>query len=71
MGTPRYTGVFKAKAVSQVIDRGYSISEVARIVGVSWHSLHRWAMRPLLTQDGSVYETEEIPASDLYSLSSK
>ena len=42
MGTPRYTGEFKAEAVNQVVERGYSISEVARRIGVSWHSLHRW-----------------------------
>jgi transposase len=42
MGTPRYSGEFKKEAVNQVIERGYSISEVARRIGVSWHSLHRW-----------------------------
>ena len=38
----RYTAEFKAEAVSQVIDRGYSVVEVAERLGVSSNSLHRW-----------------------------
>ena len=36
MGNPgtRYSQEFKAEAVSQVIDRGYAVSEVARRLGV-------------------------------------
>ena len=44
MGNPgtRYTKEFKAEAVSQVIERGYSVREVASRIGVSEHSLYRW-----------------------------
>jgi transposase len=44
MGSPgtRYSKEFKAEAVSQVIDRGYSVREVAGRIGVSEHSLYRW-----------------------------
>ena len=44
MGSPgtRYSEQFKAEAVSQVIDRGYSVAEVSQRLGVSAYSLHRW-----------------------------
>jgi transposase len=42
MGTSRYTEEFKAEAVGQVIDRGYSVREVAERIGVSAHSLYKW-----------------------------
>lgn len=44
MGSPgtRYSEEFKAEAASQVIDRGYSVREVAKRVGVTDHSLYRW-----------------------------
>ena len=44
MGNPgtRYTDEFKQEAVSQVIDRGYSVTEGAERIGVSTYSLYRW-----------------------------
>jgi len=42
MGCPRYTDEFKAEAVGQVIDRGYSVKEVSERIGVSTHSLYKW-----------------------------
>ena len=44
MGSPgtRYSKEFKTEAVSQVIDRGYSVRQVAGRIGVSEHSLYRW-----------------------------
>ena len=44
MGDPgaRYTNEFKREAVSQVVDRGYTVREVAKRIGVSEHSLYRW-----------------------------
>ena len=38
----RYSDEFKAEAVSQVIERGYSVREVSKRIGVSDHSLYRW-----------------------------
>jgi len=48
MTSQRYTPEFKDEAVRQVIDRGYSVAEVADRLGVSTHSLYKWvkAMRP-------------------------
>ena len=48
MSSQRYTPEFKDEAVRQVIDRGYSVAEVADRLGVSTHSLYKWvkAVRP-------------------------
>jgi len=47
MGSPgtRYSKEFRAEAVGQVIDRGYSVREVAKRIGVSEYSLYRWVKR--------------------------
>jgi transposase len=41
MSSQRYTPEFKDEAVRQVVDRGYSVAEVADRLGVSAHSLSR------------------------------
>lgn len=38
----RFTDEFKRDAVAQVVDRGYSVSEVADRLGVSTKSLYTW-----------------------------
>ena len=42
MSNLRYSDEFKAAAISQVIDRGYSVREVAERIGVSTDSLYKW-----------------------------
>jgi transposase len=42
MSNQRYTPEFKDEAVKQVTERGYSIAEVAKRLGVSAHSLYKW-----------------------------
>jgi len=42
MSNQRYSPEFKDEAVRQVIDRGYSVAEVAERLGISAHSLHKW-----------------------------
>ncbi len=42
MGNRRYTDEFKAEAIGQVVDRGYSVKEVSERIGVSAHSLYKW-----------------------------
>lgn len=58
MNNPRYSPEFKDEAVRQVIDRGYSVPEVAQRLGVSAHSLYKWvnAVKP----DKSDEQTEEL-----------
>ena len=44
MGGPgsRYSDEFKKEAVSQVIERGHKVTEVAANLGISTHSLYKW-----------------------------
>ena len=48
MSSQRYSPEFKDEAVRQVLERGYSVAEVASRIGVSAHSLHKWvkAVKP-------------------------
>jgi transposase len=48
MSGKTYTREFREEAVRQVIERGYSVKEVAPRIGVSAHSLYKWvrAARP-------------------------
>ena len=54
----RYTAEFKAEAVKQITERGYSAVEVAKRLGVTDKSLYRWksdadkrATTPRMNQD--------------------
>ena len=38
----RYTAEFKAEAVKQITERGYSAVEVAKRLGITDKSLYRW-----------------------------
>lgn len=42
MSSKRYTKEFKEEAVRQVVERGYSATEVAKRLGISSHSLYKW-----------------------------
>ena len=42
MSSKRYTKEFKEEAVKQVVERGYSGTEVAKRLGISSHSLYKW-----------------------------
>jgi len=42
MSRQRFTEEFKAEAVKQVLERGYSVADVADRIGVSTHSLYKW-----------------------------
>lgn len=50
---PRYTPEFKEEAVRQIVDRGYSVTEVSERLGVSAHSLYKWvkAVKPDKTEE--------------------
>ena len=45
MSAKRYPEEFKIEAVRQVVDRGYSVAEVAARLGVTTHSLYSWLRR--------------------------
>lgn len=42
MKRPRFTQEFRQEAVKQVIDRGYTVNDVAKRLGVSAQSLYKW-----------------------------
>ena len=48
MSKQRYSLEFKEEAVRQIVDRGYSVTDVAERLGVSAHSLYKWvkAVKP-------------------------
>ena len=48
MANQKYAAEFREEAVRQVLDRGYSVKEVAENLGVSTHSLYKWlrAVKP-------------------------
>lgn len=45
MARPHFTEEFKIDAVKQVTERGYSVAEVSKRLGVSPHSLYQWRKR--------------------------
>lgn len=45
MSTQRFTPEFKEEAVKQVVERGYSVPDVAALLGVSAHSLYKGSWR--------------------------
>ena len=42
MSSQRYSPEFKDEAVRQIVDRGYSVTDVSQRLGVSVHSLYKW-----------------------------
>ena len=58
MSTQRATPEFKQEAVRQVVDRGYSVAEVAARLGVSNHSLYKWVKS--VTPDKTEKQASEL-----------
>ncbi|MBX8803180.1 transposase [Ochrobactrum sp. MR28] len=45
MGKANFTDEFKLDAIKQITERGYSVVDVSRRLGVSTHSLYSWMKR--------------------------
>jgi len=45
MTRPNFTEEFKIDAIKQITERGYSVSDVSKRLGVSTHSLYAWMKR--------------------------
>ena len=45
MSSHRYSPEFKDEAVRQVLERGYSVAEVAERLGTTTHSMYSWLKR--------------------------
>lgn len=58
MSGKRYTEEFRAEAVKQVIERGYSVQEVAKHLDVSAHSLYKWVRA--VRGSGNVKQANEL-----------
>ena len=64
MSRMQFTDEFKIDAVKQITERGYSVAEVSKRLGVSTHSLYLWRKRfsgaPVVAKDQAVQHTEII-----------
>ena len=45
MTRPNFTEEFKIDAIKQITERGYSVADVSKRLGVSTHSLYAWMKR--------------------------
>lgn len=45
MSDKRYTEEFKVEAVKQITERGHSVYDVSRRLGVTTHSLYSWCKK--------------------------
>jgi len=62
MTRPNFTEEFKIDAIKQITERGYSVAQVSKRLGVSTHSLYAWMKRystpPTVTQETAEQATE-------------
>ena len=58
MSSQRYAPEFKEEAVRQVVERGYSVPDVAARLGVSAHSLYKWVKAA--SPDRSEQQSKEL-----------
>ena len=50
MGNQKYATEFREEAVRQILERGYSVKEVADNLEVSGHSLYKWVREACVEQ---------------------
>lgn len=63
MSTKQFTDEFKIEAVSQVVDKGYPLADVAQRLGVSQHSLYLWVRQvrvPAVQREQQASQAEEL-----------
>lgn len=61
MGTSNFSVDFKRDAVAQITERGYSVGEVSKRLGVSTHFLYAWTKKFAKPADpGEVDQAGEI-----------
>ena len=62
-GRIRFNEAFKRDAVSQVVERGYSVRDVAERLGISTKSLYTWKAQ--FSKPATVRDDEAALASEL------
>ena len=62
-GQIRYRDDFKKDAVSQVVDRGYSVRDVAERLGISTKSLYTWKAQ--FSKPDNIRDDEAALSSEL------
>lgn len=62
-GRIHFSDEFKKDAVSQVVDRGYAVKDVAERLGISTKSLYTWKAR--FSKSDSVRDDEVVLSSEL------
>ena len=45
MSSKRYTDEFRAEAVKQVLERGFTVADVAARIGIPKHTLYDWVQK--------------------------
>lgn len=63
MTRPHFTEEFKIDALKQIMERGYSVADVSKRLGVSTHSLYIWMKRfskPAVVVEETVEQAAEI-----------
>ena len=62
MTRPHFTDDFKIDAIKQITERGYSVADVSKRLGVSTHSLYAWMKRfskpPIVAQETAEQSAE-------------
>src|ERR1700693_1840954 len=67
MSNQRFTPEFKEEAVRQIVERGYSVTEVSSRLGVSSHSLYQWvkAVKPDKTEKQAAEPPDRVWVTDI------
>ncbi len=63
MSSKRYPEEFKKEAVKQVVDRGFSVADVAARLGTTTHSLYAWIKQ--YGPDAGEYASEAADQSEI------
>ncbi len=60
MARERFAEEFKSEAVRQVVERGYSVADVAKRLGVSAQSLYKWVKASSPTDEEKEKDKAEL-----------
>ena len=65
MSQSSYTEEFREEAVRQVVERGYTVADVSKRLGVSAQSLYKWVKASTLSDDSQEKELQEVRRENL------